>query len=205
MKKYLLAAAVVALLPVPAFAQDYNDDTESESTARDGLRIEGRVWYERIGDPEDDVIYELGNGVAYGGEIGYDIAVSDTVTVGPFVGYDISSVEECDAGFCVSSKGYFSAGLQVGFATGGNGQAYLKGGYSQMTIDAVGPLDDGMGGTINIDDSQTGGGYEFAFGYEQGFGENFYARGEVGVGTVSDIYGFDFQRTHIGVALGARF
>lgn len=208
MKKLVLAAAAVALLPVPAFAQDadiYDDEEAAAPSARDGLRAEARVWYERIGDPEDDVIYELGEGIAFGGEIGYDIAVSDSVVVGPFVGYDVSTIEECDGSFCVSSDGYLTVGLHAGFVTGLNSQAYVKAGYSSLTIKAEGPIDDGLGGTINIDDSQTGGGYEFAFGYEQGFGSNAYGRLELGVGEAYDIYGFDFQRTHVGVAMGVRF
>lgn len=208
MKKLVLAAAAAALLPVPAFAQDreYNED-DYEPTARDGLRIEGRVHYERINDPDEAnaIDYELGSGIGFGGEIGYDVAVSDSIAVGPFVTYDVSTIEECDLDLCVSSGGYFVAGLHAGFALGPNSQLYAKGGYSSLTIDVEGSLDDGFGNTVFVDDSETGGGFHFAFGYEQGFGRNAYGRVELGVGENSDIYGFDFQRTNIGVAFGTRF
>ena len=208
MKKYLLAAAVVALLPVPAFAQDYGDDSETESTARDGLRLEARVLWERINDPDEaaGINYELGSGVGYGGEVGFDVAVSDNVVVGPFATYEMSTVEECDANLCVSGGGFWAAGLHVGIATGPNSQVYVKGAYSQLTVDLVGPYTDpDTNVTFNFDESETGGGYQAAFGYEHGFGETAYGRIELGIGTNTDIYGFDFQRGSIGVAFGARF
>lgn len=209
MKNMLMAVAAIALLPVPAFAQEadvYNDE-EVAPTARDGVRAEARVWWERINDPDEaaNINYELGSGFAFGGEIGYDVAVSDSIVVGPYVGYDVSTIEECDGGLCVGSDGYFSAGLHVGFATGPSSQAYLKAGYSSLSISVQGPIDDGAGGVINLDETETGGGYDFAFGYELGFGANAYGRIELGVGEAYDIYGFDFQRTHGGVAVGMRF
>ena len=207
MKNMILAAMIVSLLPVPALAQDVEMYAEEDvyveevaSPARDGLRIEGRVWYERIGDPEEDVIYELGSGVAFGGEVGYDVAVSDTVVVGPFVGYDFSTAEDCDGGFCVGSNGYLTAGVHAGVATGENAQAYVKAGYSSLSVYATGTVNG-----VPIDATETGGGYEFAFGYEQGFGKNAYGRVEIGIGEAYDIFGFDFQRSHIGVAIGTRF
>lgn len=208
MKKLLLAAASVALLPVPAFAQDeeYYDE-EPIAIARDGLRIEGRIVYERINDPDEAaaINYELGSGVGFGGEIGYDVAVSDSVVIGPFVSYEVSTVEECDLDLCVESGGYFAAGLHAGFAIGANSQVYGKLAYSQLEIAVEGSFDDGLGNTIVVDESETGGGFQFAVGYEQGFGQNAYGRIEVGSGTSSDIYGFDFQRTHLGAAIGVRF
>lgn len=208
MKQLVLAAAVAALLPVPALAQDgeyYEDD--AAPIARDGLRIEGRVVYERINDPDEtnNINYELGSGVGFGGEIGYDVAVSDSVVVGPFVNYEFSTVEECDLDLCVESGGYFAAGLHVGFATGTNSQVYGKLAYSQLEVAVEGSFDDGCGNTVFVDESETGGGVQFAIGYEQGFGESAYGRIEVGSGVNSDIYGFDFQRTHLGAAVGVRF
>lgn len=208
MKKLLLAAASVALLPVPAFAQDqgYYDD-DPIASARDGLRVEGRIVYEQINDPDDAtaISYELGSGIGFGGEIGYDVAVSDTVAIGPFVSYEASTVEDCDIDLCVESGGYFVAGLHAGFAIGANSQVYGKVAYSQLELAVEGIIDDGFGNTIFIDESETGGGFQFAIGYEQGFGQNAYGRIELGSGSNSDIYGFDFQRTHVGAAIGLRF
>ena len=60
-------------------------------------------------------------------------------------------------------------------------------------------------GPVTLDESETGGGYQFAFGYEQGFGSNAYGRVELGIGENYDLYSFDFQRVSGGVAFGVRF
>lgn len=54
MKKLLLAAVAAALMPVPAMAQDADayDSEDAAPVAHDGLRIEGRVLFERINDPD---------------------------------------------------------------------------------------------------------------------------------------------------------
>nr|WP_137676908.1 porin family protein [Parerythrobacter lutipelagi] len=206
MKYLILGLAASAVLAQPAIAQDYEDRAENTPASKDGLRIEGRVMWERINDPEEDIgiNYELGSGVAFGGEIGYDFYVSDSVVVGPYANYETSSVESCEGNFCVSSGGYWAAGIHAGFMTGGNGMIYGKLGYGQQTVDIEGPLD--INGTIvNFDESESGGGYNAAFGYDHSFSENLYGRVEVGISESYDIYGFDFQRANVGVALGARF
>ena len=79
MKKLILAAALGAVATTPALAQDYDEGTETLAESRDGVRIEGRVMWERLNDPQEDVgiNYELGSGVSFGGEVGVDFAVSD--------------------------------------------------------------------------------------------------------------------------------
>jgi outer membrane immunogenic protein len=205
MKKLLFAVALGAVATTPALAQD----ADSVADTRSGLRLEGRVMWERLNDPQESVgiNYELGSGLSFGGEIGYDIAVSSNVVVGPYALYEASTVEECDVNnFCVSSGGYWAAGVHVGIVTGPKGMVYIKGGYGQQTIDAVGPIEGATPGTfINVDDSETGGGYNFAGGYEHSFSKNFYGRIELGISESYDIYTLDFQRANVGVALGARF
>ena len=203
MKKLLMAVALGAVATTPAFAQD-----QTEANSRTGVRLEGRVMWERLNDPQEDVgiNYELGSGISFGGEVGFDFAVSDTVVVGPYGLYEASTVEECDGNnFCVSSGGYWAVGLHVGIKTGDKGMVFVKGGYGQQTIDAVGPVEVQPGTFINVDDSETGGGYNFAGGYEHSFSRNFYGRVELGISESYDIYTLDFQRANIGVALGVRF
>ena len=202
MKKLMLAVALGAAVSTPAFAQD---ETENQNS-RDGVRIEGRVMWERLNDPQEDVgiNYELGSGLSFGGEVGVDFPVSETVVVGPYFNYEVSTVETCEDDFCVSSGGFWAAGLHVGIITGENGMFYLKGGYAQQTVDAEGAIviDNTL---VNIDESETGGGYNIAGGYEHSFTSNLYGRVELGISETSDIYGLDFQRANAGVALGARF
>ena len=210
MKTFTITLALASvILPSTAYAQDAYDADEdyvSGAQSKAGLRFEGRVFYERIGDPEDDIIYELGDAVGFGGEIGYDIAAGENIVVGPYFTYDVSTVESCDSGVCLSSDGFWAAGLHVGFNSGANGLVYGKLGYSQQSLTLEGNFVDPI--TFEeflIDETEKGGGYQFAFGYEQGFGETAYGRLEISIAENSDLYGFDFQRTAIGASIGARF
>lgn len=200
MKIITVAAVLAAVVSTPALAQ------EGPVQGKDGIRIEGQVAWERLNDPELDqgINYELGSGISYGGEIGFDFPVSNRVVVGPYANYSASTVEECEGQLCVSSGGYWAAGIHAGLLVGANGMVYAKAGYGQQTIDLVGPFNDN-GTIINFDESETGGGYNFGLGYDHSFGENFYGRIETTISESYDIYGFDFQRSTVGVSLGARF
>ena len=194
MKKFSLAAALGAGLATPAFAQDA--DT---STARDGFRIEARATYETptvSSIEEDDDVFKIGSAFAFGAEAGFDIAVSNSVVVGPYAQYEVSTVESCEAGFCLSAGGYLEAGLHVGLATGADGQVYGKVGYADQSFDFSGP-------GLNV--SENGSGFAFALGYEHSFGENFYGRVEGGYADLGEVFTINTQRRHFGVAFGARF
>ena len=194
MKKIILAAALGAGLATPAFAQD-----AGTSTARDGLRIEARATYETptvSSIEEEGDVFKIGSAFAFGGEAGFDIAVSDTVVVGPYAQYEVSTVESCEAGFCLSAGGYLEAGLHVGLATGADGQVYGKVGYADQSFDFSGP-------GLNV--SENGSGFAFALGYEHSFGENFYGRIEGGYADLGEVFTINTQRRHFGVAFGARF
>ncbi|MBX7494211.1 porin family protein [Qipengyuania sp. 1NDW9] len=212
MKKIVLALAMAgACMPVAAQAQDgdygYEDERPAPaSVEKSGIRFEGRVFYERIGDPEDDIIYELGDAVGFGGEIGYDIAAGDNLVVGPYFTYDVSTVESCDIDLCLSSDGFWAAGVHIGLTTGDSGLVFGKLGYSQQSLTLEGSYyDPVLDQTFTFDETEKGGGYNFAFGYEHGFSENAYGRLEVGISENYDLYGFDFQRSNIGAAFGVRF
>ena len=208
MKKTIIALALAGVvMPAAAQAQDY-DSSNAIAADKAGVRIEGRLAWERINDPEEDIgiNYEVGSGIAYGGEIGVDFPVSERVVLGPYVNYEASSIEDCDGGLCVGSDGFWSAGIHAGLITGARGMVYAKLGYGEQTIYLDGEFYDfDTDTTFVFDESETGGGYAFSMGYEHGFSDTLYGRAEVGVSEASDIYGFDFQRGHIGVALGARF
>jgi outer membrane immunogenic protein len=194
MKKLIIAAVLGAGLATPAFAQD-----ATTSTARDGFRIEARATYETptvSSIEEDGDVFKIGSAFAFGGEAGFDIAVSNSVVVGPYAQYEFSTVESCDGDACLSAGGYFEAGLHVGIATSANGQVYGKIGYADQSYDFDGP---------SIAASDNGSGVAFALGYEHGFGENFYARVEGGYADLGEVFTINTQRRHFGVAVGARF
>lgn len=208
MKKFLCGAALAAALAQPAFAQDTDSgfETAPAGNPKGGVRIEGRAMYETPtleGDEifeDDDDLYKLGSAFAFGGEAGFDFAVSDRVVVGPYGNYEKSTVESCEDGQCVRAKDSLSAGLHLGYVTGSNGMVYGKVGYTELSLEAEVFVD---GQLVSVEDSS--GGVSGAIGYEQGFGSNFYGRIEGGYAAVGEIFGIEWQRRYAGVALGARF
>lgn len=194
MKKLMLAVALGAVVSTPAFAQDSEGDN-----ARDGLRIEARATYETPTVSsliEEDDVFKLGSAFAFGGEVGFDLAVSDNVVVGPYGQYEVSTVESTDGGFTVRTTDYIEAGLHVGVAIGPDGQLYGKVGYASLGFETEG---------LGLDETTDGSGVAFALGYELGFGENLYGRIEGGYADVGEVFGLNWQRRHFGVAVGARF
>lgn len=212
MKKLLCGVALAAAVAQPAWAQDTTDDSAMayasapSGNPKAGVRVEARAMYEtptvsgdEIGEDEDD-LYKLGSAFAFGGEAGFDFAVSDNVVVGPYGNYEKSTVESCEDGECVRAKDSLSAGLHVGFLTGTSGMLYGKIGYTELSLEADVFVN---GVLVTADDSS--GGVSGAIGYEQGFGPNFYGRIEGGYADVGEIFLINFQRRYAGVSLGARF
>jgi len=195
MKRIVIAAVLSLGVAQPAFAQD----GEAAAGSKAGFRIEGRAVLETptvSNLDDDDNVYKLGSAVAFGGEVGFDLAVSDTVVLGPYATYEFSTVENCEAGDCVSATDNYAIGLHGGVTVGSVGLVYAKLGYASLGLEAdIGALEV----------SDRGGGVQGAIGYEHGFGRNFYGRVEIGYADNGDIFGIDFQRRHAGVALGARF
>ena len=194
MKKFGFVAILVAAFSTPAFAQDSDD-----SNARDGIRIEARATYETptiSSVIDDDDVFKLGSAFAFGGEIGFDLAVSDNLVVGPYGQYEVSTVESSEEGFTIRTTDYIEAGLHVGYAISDSGQVYGKIGYANLGFETEGQ---------GLDTTEDGSGFAFALGYEFGFGENAYARIEGGYADVGKVYGINWQRRHFGVAVGGRF
>jgi outer membrane immunogenic protein len=197
MKKVVFSAVLALGLAQPAFAQD----GESAAAGKAGFRVEARAVLETPTVSsvfDDDDVYKLGSAMAFGGEVGFDFAVSETVVLGPYATYEFSTVENCEAGDCVSATDNYAIGLHGGVAVGSKGLVYAKVGYASLGLEAsiVTPA---------LNASERGGGVQGAIGYEHGFGENFYGRVEFGYADNGDIFGINFQRRHAGFALGARF
>ena len=194
MKYLFLAAALSCGLAQPAFAQD--EDSGNDKAV---FRIESRATLETptvSSVAEEDDVYKLGTAMAYGGEVGFDIAVSDTVVVGPYGTYEVSTVENCDGADCVNATDNYAFGLHAGVNVGKSGMVYAKVGYASLGLEAT---------FSGITFSERGDGIEGAIGYEQGFGGNFYGRIELGYADNGDIFGINFQRRHAGVSAGVRF
>lgn len=189
MKTIIWTAAISCLLPCAASAQDFG-----------GLRIEARLGYETptISDVEDgdDDIYKLGSAVSLGGEAGFDLRVGDRVTVGPYVTYEASNVETCDAGSCLGVKDNLGIGGRVGYAVGERGQVYAKLGYARITL--TGRLD---GAT----DEESNTGVQGAIGYRMNFGRRLYGAVEANYGDYGDLYDVKLQRRQVVAGLGIQF
>lgn len=189
-----MVALFAAGFATPAFAQE-----DGQTNAKAGFRVEARAIYETptvSSIVEDDDVYKVGSAVAWGGEAGFDVAVSASVVVGPYVTFEKSTVKATDGADTLKVKDNLGAGLHVGYAIGPKGQIYGKVGYAKLRIEA-------QSGALSATDS--GSGFQGAVGYEHGFGEIFYGRVEFGYGDNGRISGINFQRRHAGVAIGARF
>lgn len=196
MLKTFFAAATAVAIVAPAYAQD------DSSIAHDGLRLEVRAGIETptVSDLDDsDDLYKLGSAVAFGVEAGFDVAVSNTVVVGPYVNYDISTVKSCDGNDCGKAVDNIAAGLHVGVALNEKGQIYGKVGYSRLKLEFDVP-------SLNLPPvSDSGDGVGFALGYEHSFGKSFYGRIEGSYADNGTIFGLKWQRRYAGISLGTRF
>lgn len=187
MKKIILLAALVAAQP--AFAKD---------ATFSGLRAELRVGYETptvsgLGDGE---VYKFGNSASIGAELGYDVAVSRKVAVGPFINYDYARAKDCVDSYCIGSDGNILAGGRIGVALGDKLEGYFKLGYDRFRIkETQGSLErstnlDGVGGELGLN-------YQFRQRAYAGFSLNYADLGK--------FYGANVQRRHVSVQIGTRF
>lgn len=194
MKKLIVAAVLAAGFATPAFAQD-----AKETNAKAGFRVEARAIYETptvSSIVQNNDVYKIGSAMAFGGEAGFDIAVSSSFVAGPYVTFEKSSVKATDGTDTLKVKDNFAAGLHLGYAVGPTGQIYGKVGYAKLRLEA-------QSGALRV--TESGAGVQGAIGYEHGFAEQFYGRVEFGYGDNGSIGGVNVQRRHAGVALGVRF
>lgn len=193
MNKLLAAAAVLSCVPGIAAAQD-----EAPQNNFAGLRAELRLGYETPTVSGDGEVYKIGSAVSYGGELGYDIAVSEKVTFGPYVNYEFSGVELCDGGDCIKVEGNLSAGGRIGYALSPKAALYGKVGYASLSLKAV-------SGGVSATDSK-GGAYG-ALGAEFSVSSNVYVNIEAAYADYGDLYdtGVNLQRRHVSAGVGFRF
>ena len=145
-------------------------------------------------DQTDDF---LNQSVSGGAEIGYDILVSQSVTVGPFANYDYSSAETCDgAGNCLGSDGNWVAGARLGFKVGSKAQVYIKGGYDEFRLKATIP---GATGVQKLS------GPSGSIGADFNISKSAYVGFELNYADLGEFAGINFQRRHVAATVGMRF
>ncbi len=214
--KYIVAALAV-FSSTTALAQEAD-----ESGNIGGPRVELHVGIERpnLNRRENTTTYvaKLSSSIAYGGEVGYDIPVSNTVTVGPYVAFNLANSDICDKGVvgpgqsvdvCFKAKSDLSVGLRGAFAAGEKGEFYISVGYDKYkyqyseVLRAV-PTNTVLATYTNNDGDN---GIGIGFGYNHKLGKSVYA----GVGMrISEFGKFEnsaanLQRFQGHATIGVRF
>jgi outer membrane immunogenic protein len=189
--RIMIASAIALAAATPAAAQ-----TNGSNNSYDGFRAEARLGWETPTVSGDGDIYKLGSAVSYGGEVGFDIAAGPTVTVGPYVSVEESSVELEEEGTTASIKvgRNYQVGGRVGFGLGGV-LGYAKLGYSNIKLSLAG---------TGADYSDTKGGVGGALGVEGNFGKSTYWGIEGNYSDFGKFEGVNLQRRQVAVKLGFR-
>ena len=192
--RFFIAALAAGAIAHPAYAQD--QETPIPHT---GFRVEARATYETptLSDiPEKGDVAAIGNAVAFGGELGFDLAVNSKFALGPFVTFETSNVETCDATGCIVVGNTVAGGLHALHKITRRSSVYAKVGYARMAIAA-------HLRTRTLEES--GSGMMVALGFEYDLGGGLYARVESGYADTGTIFGNDFQRRTSTISVGARF
>lgn len=214
-----LVGLLCAVIATPAMAQESDQKSGSDSSIG-GFRIEAHAGIERpnLSEGTNGVTYvaKLGSALAYGGEIGYDVPVSSTITVGPYVSYDLANSDICDTGsiptgtitICFDAKSNISGGLRGAIAAGQRGELYASLGYAKYDYDYAEVVRNGTNTVVSSYASTDGDeGIDVGFGYNHTVMDHVY----LGVGMrVTELGHFEgtsvkLQRFQGQVNLGARF
>lgn len=215
MRNILFAALVLGA--TPAFADEGTDGDAKIG----GMRIEAHAGIERpnLSDTQSGTTYvdSLGSGFVYGAEVGYDVKVSNTVTVGPYVSFDAGGANKCetytDPGVngtaCFKSNSDLSIGLRGAARLGSRGELYLGVGYdiydTDFTVVERSTVNNAVVFNYASPDSRKGVG--ISFGYNHNVSKNMYLGLGMRVSELGDFEGtgFKLQRFQGHAALGFRF
>lgn len=179
MRKYLIAALMAGSFATPALAQDASPFT--------GLRVEGIVGYDvlKSGDSDDDNVDTSGDdgdesieGVNYGVGVGYDFDLGGLVAGIEAEYSDSSGEQEADETLdginftsSVETGRDIYVGGRVGFRAAPSTLLYVKGGYTNTSIEAnYETASDRFEFDTNAD------GWRLGAGIEQLFGPNAYGK-----------------------------
>ena len=179
MKKYhvILAATAAAVAATPASAEVA------------GVRLEALVGYDAI----DTGIagFDDESGAAYGLGVGYDLPVSEQVSLGLDAEVTESSVGEEVGPFDIDAARDIYVGGRATFALNESFNLYVKGGYTnqRVKVEAFGTSD-----STNFDGFRAGLGAQYNLG-------GFYIGGEYRYSNYED----DLSRNQVMALVGVRF
>lgn len=218
MRKLIIAALVAGTAAVPAYAQEAGTFT--------GPRIEGIVGYDtlRSGDIDDDGVDtgeddgdESIDGVLYGVQLGYDFDLGGVVAgvEGEFSessgSADFDETVDGFGGGIEAGRDLYIGG-RIGFKASERALVYVKGGYTNTSIESAFETDDGdFEFDSDIDGFRVGAGAEYLFG------KNLYGKVEyryskysnLDIGEDDDVadpqFDIDLDRHQVVAGVGLRF
>lgn len=177
MNKLLSSAAVAAVLlcATPVSAQ----------VAPAGARVEALVGYDRVKSSG-----ETFGGIFGGLGAGYDVAVANNFSLGADVEATLATTDEVFSGVTVRAGRDLYAGGRASFGLAPSLIGYIKGGYTNARVKAV-----GFGVGENVDGWRAGAGLQYLLGGAS------YVGGEYRYSN----YEGDFERHQLALTLGTRF
>ena len=196
MKRILLLAALLAgSAATPVMAYEFN-----------GFRIEGQGGWDDLKINTEDHGFNRSfsdKGWTYGAEAGYDLRLSNTVSLGVFGNYDWSTVgasigNGLGAVIDADAKNDWSAMARLGFKVGNSTMVYVAGGYAKTKVDYNFTPTASL---VTFDSSESYAGVRGAVGIEQALGSNVYAKVEYRYTNYQD----GLSRNQVVGGLGIRF
>jgi outer membrane immunogenic protein len=197
MKTFLTLAALAAALPTAVLAQDASPRPADDFA---GARVEAHVGYETptVNDSAYEGDYKLDSAVAAGGEIGYDVALGDSLVAGPYAVFETSGVKWCLANTCLDEKHNWAVGGRLGYVLSPKVQLYGKLGYARIKFDA-------SVGNLATDVSNSG--VQGAIGVTYALSPRFYTFLEANYADNGKFLNgtLELKRRYVGTGIGTRF
>ena len=173
----LLACGLSVIASSPVFAQGTDTSGQTPAQAFSGATVEATFGWDHLGDKSlkdiDQSAYAKGsgNGVTYGGAVGYDVPVTTNVTLGAEVGVYGNSgrwnnTTNLNAGtFNTASvkpgRDVF-VGARIGYALSPKTELFGKAGYTNMRFGL-----EGSNGVEDVYEKKNASGFRLGAGVEQ--------------------------------------
>ena len=226
MRKLTLTAAAATLglaLAAPAFAQDGPPPSRDADRTFTGPRAGVILGYDKLQPgrgPNSDITSDRkADGLTYGGDFGYDIAVNRFV-IGAEGEVTGSTADVSNAPASAAALGYgrvkagrdLYAGGRIGYVVAPSTMIYAKGGYTNARLDLT-----ANNGTVTTGQHYNLDGYRVGGGVEQKIGRTTYAkleyrysnygnaRLEYANGANTNNFSVDTDRHQVVAGVGVRF
>jgi len=182
----LLASGLAVIASSPAFAQSDSATTQTPAQAFSGPTVEATFGWDHVGEKSikdnDPAAYAKGSGdgVTFGGALGYDVALTNAVTVGAEFGiYGTSAkwnnTENLVAGTFnterVKPGRDLFVGARMGYALSPRTEIFGKAGYVNTHLAVFGD-----NGAEQVEQGMTAGGFRLGTGIEQNLTKKTYVK-----------------------------